>query len=172
MHSRLTLSFQQDPVPSTDVPFLLTGESTPMPDGTCKGGHARMLPHARPLILVLDDSPTVRKLVEVPLRREGYQVVSYAAPLQALIDLLRGPLSPPDVIFVDLVLPQVSGWAVIRALRSRVQFRHTAIIVLTRLSGALPSLYARLLGADAYLTKPFTSQQLVDLVRHYSPTKG
>ena len=128
-----------------------------------------MHPHLRPCILVIDDSPTVRKLIEVPLRRAGCQVIGYGNPLSALIDLFHSPLAPPDVIFVDLVLPQLSGWTVIRILRSRAQFRHTAIIVLSRLDGALPRLYARLLGVNAYLTKPFTTQQIAKLVLCHSP---
>lgn len=127
-----------------------------------------MISASRPVV-VLDDSPTVRTLVSTFLRRQGCRIVEYGHPHPALGDLLRGHLPPPDILLVNLILPQMSGFTVIRVLRSRDQFRHTAIIVMSRLDGMLPRLHARLLGANAFLPKPFTARQLFDLVLHHSP---
>ena len=125
--------------------------------------------HKRPIIWVIDDSPTIRKLVATALRREAGEVIEYAEPLQVLRDVRRGQNPLPDVVLVDLLLPHMSGYQLIRFLRSRKLMNQMAIIVIARLDGVYPKLLARLAGANAYLPKPFTIQQLLALVIEYSP---
>ena len=62
------------------------------------------------LVVIIDDSPTICKILETCLQREGHQAVSYLNPVQALQALLRGEVARPDVLFVDLVLPQMDGY--------------------------------------------------------------
>jgi twitching motility two-component system response regulator PilG len=122
----------------------------------------------RPIIWVIDDSPTIRKIVAVALSREAGEVIEYAEPLQVLRDVTRSHLLP-DVALVDLQLPRMSGYKLIQLLRSCKQASQMAIIVITRRDGAYPQLLARLAGANAYLLKPFTVQQLLALVIEHSP---
>ncbi len=126
-------------------------------------------PAQHPLVLVIDDSPVVRKVIEVILRREGGQVIGYGDPVEAMRELADHRLPLPDVAFVDLLLPKIDGYDVIRRLRAYAHNHALAIIVVTRLDSVLPRLLSRLAGADAYLMKPFTQQQLIDLVMEYSP---
>jgi CheY-like chemotaxis protein len=140
-----------------------------MPSYLSEKGGAPVSAFPRPFVVVLDDSLTVRTLISVTLHREGCRVIGYAHPYHALQDLMQGHQPPPDVLFVNLILPQMNGFAVLRLLRSQPQFAHTALIVISRLDGVVDRLRARLLGATAYLTKPFTQEQLVRLVREYSP---
>jgi twitching motility two-component system response regulator PilG len=125
--------------------------------------------YKRPIIWVIDDSPTIRKIVAMTLRRESGEVIEYAEPLQVFKDVRRGRHPLPDVVLVDLLLPHIHGYRLIQFLRSRKPTNQMAIIVITRLDGAFPKLMARLAGANAYLPKPFTTQQLIALVMEYSP---
>ena len=114
------------------------------------------------LIMVIDDSPTVRKIIEVCLRREGLEVVSYPDGIQALRAVTN---RLPDLVILDLDLPKMSGFEVARYMRSKPQWSRTVIVILSRHDGILVRLKARLAGAQAYLTKPFTTQMIVDVVK-------
>jgi twitching motility two-component system response regulator PilG len=126
-------------------------------------------PAHHPLVLVIDDSAVVRKIIEIILRREGGQVISYSDPVEAMRDLTEQRVPLPDVALVDLLLPKMDGYDLIRRMRAHSQNHPLAIIAVSRLDGVRPRLLARLAGANAYLTKPFTPKQLIDLVMEYSP---
>jgi CheY-like chemotaxis protein len=123
----------------------------------------------RPLIWVLDDSATVRMIIEITLSRKGAEVVGYEDPVQLLRAMKQDHCPVPDVIFVDVLLPKMSGYSLIMQLRSQPHLDGVAIIAVPRLDGVLPRLKARLAGANAYLPKPFTSEQLIDMVIVHSP---
>src|SRR5207248_10631985 len=80
------------------------------------------------LVVIIDDSPTICKILETCLQREGYQAISYLNPVQALYAILRGEIARPDVLFVDLVLPQMDGYEVIKRLRAKPEFKAMPII--------------------------------------------
>jgi DNA-binding response OmpR family regulator len=124
-----------------------------------------------PSILVIDDSLVVRKIVETCLRRAGYQVASFADPVPALRALFEArETAPPDLLIVDIGLPHLDGFDVIRLIRSNEAYRQIPIIVLSRRDGVLDRLKARLSGASAYITKPFKTQELTSTVRHLLPS--
>ena len=120
----------------------------------------------QPSILVIDDSPTVCKLLEVGLGRAGYQVIAFQDPRQMLFVLfVTGQIPFPDLVIVDLMLPYIDGYRLIK--RFREHSKDVPLVVLTRRDGIRDRLKARLAGANAYLTKPFHIQHLVDLARYY-----
>ncbi len=115
--------------------------------------------------MVIDDSPTVRKILEVSLRREGLEVVSYPDGVEAFRAITTGQLDRlPDLLFLDIELPRMNGFEVARHLRAKPQWNQTAIVVLSRRDGIIDQLKARLAGTQAYLTKPVTTQMVVDVV--------
>ena len=124
--------------------------------------------HKQTLVVIIDDSPTVCKILEICLRREGYQAVSYLHPVQALQALFRGEVARPDLLFVDLALPQMDGYTVMRHLRARQEFKTIPIIAISSRDGVLDRLMARLAGANDYVIKPFKTQQIIELVQKYS----
>ena len=79
-------------------------------------------------IMVLDASPTSRKILEVILRREGHQVACFADPLAALRFLCRQ--GPADLLFLGLDLPRMDGFEVLRRLRGQPRFRSMACMAL------------------------------------------
>ncbi len=117
-----------------------------------------------PSILVIDDSQVLRKIIEICLQREGYRVTSFADPVVALRDLfVTQTVALPDLFIVDIGLPHLDGYDVIKRLRKK--HKQTPIIAISGRDGVLDRLKARLAGANVYLTKPFRTQELVALVQ-------
>jgi twitching motility two-component system response regulator PilG len=120
------------------------------------------------LILIIDDSETVRKILEVTLRRAGYEDVR-AFPDG--IELFRWLTTPqariPALVIVDLTMPKMDGYDLIRRLKAKPAFARTIFVILSGRVGVLDKLKGRLCGAHTYLTKPFTTQGIVAVVESY-----
>jgi twitching motility two-component system response regulator PilG len=120
------------------------------------------------LITVVDDSETVRKIVEVTLHRAGYeQVCSFPDGVELLRWLMTPPARVPALVIVDLNLPKSDGFTLIRHLKSKAAFAHTTFVILSGRAGTLDKLKGRLSGASVYLTKPFRTDALVATVHSY-----
>jgi len=115
--------------------------------------------------MVIDDSLVIRKILETCLRRVGYEVKSFPDGVEALCWLNTGDARLPDLIVVDLGLPKLDGYEVIRLLKARPNLKHTTLVILSRRDGIIDRLKGRLVGAHAYLTKPFKTDQLVAVIR-------
>jgi twitching motility two-component system response regulator PilG len=118
-----------------------------------------------PLILVIDDSITVRKIVETTLRRAGFAVLSFPDGVVALRWLASPEAAIPALILLDIGLPKLDGYEVARVLRGRAELARTPIIMLSSRDGVLDRLKSRLAGAQTHLTKPFRTEQLIELAR-------
>jgi CheY-like chemotaxis protein len=116
------------------------------------------------LIMVVDDSPTVRKIIEVTLRREGYEVVAVPDGVEGLRYLLAEGTRRPDLILLDLVMPRMDGFAFALKIKQRPQFKVIPLVVISRRVGILDRLKARLAGMRGYLPKPFRQNDLLALV--------
>jgi twitching motility two-component system response regulator PilG len=127
--------------------------------------HAPLPASRSPFIWIIDDSPTVRKIVETCLRREGFAVKSFGDGVEALRWLASPEAYIPGVIFLDIGLPKMDGYAVARALKAQPRFEETVIVMLSRRDGVIDRLKSRLAGASHYLSKPFQTQQIVTLVK-------
>lgn len=114
----------------------------------------------KPVVLVADDDPDIRTLVRLRLERSGYTVVSAADGAEAL-DLALA--SNPDVAILDVSMPSLTGFEVARALRDRrVTF---PVILLTARAMESDVRQGGDAGAAAYITKPFSPQELEERVR-------
>jgi len=110
-------------------------------------------------VLVVDDEAHIREVVEYALTREGFRV-SAAADGQAGIDLARR--DPPDLIVLDVMLPEINGLEVCRILRSGPRL---PILFLSARAEEIDRIVGLELGGDDYLTKPFSPRELVARVR-------
>jgi DNA-binding response OmpR family regulator len=117
------------------------------------------------LVLVIDDSFTVCKVIEICLRREGYESKCFSDGVLALQWLKSPEACLPDLILVDLCLPKLDGYSVIQHLRAQPVLSQTIFVIVTRRDGLIDKLKGKLVGAQAYLTKPFTVEQLISLVK-------
>src|SRR5215471_12088204 len=112
-------------------------------------------------IIVLDTSPTTRKILEVILQREGHLVACFDDPLEALRALFRH--GPADLLLLGLDLPTMDGFDVLKYLRGEPRFHSMVpIALLSERDGILVRLKARLAGAQLVVTKPLVRQQIVD----------
>lgn len=120
---------------------------------------------AAPLILVIDDSLTVRKIVEVTLQRAGFAVLSFADDLTALRWLASAEASNPALVLLDIELPGMDGYEVARVLRTLPRGVLTRLVMLSRRDGVLDRLKSRLVGAHEHVSKPFKVAELLAVVQ-------
>lgn len=114
---------------------------------------------AQPRVLVVDDERPLADLVASYLRREGYEVLTAADGLSAL-DLARS--AQPEVIVLDLMLPGLDGLEVCRRLR---HFSDAYVLMLTAKAEEVDKVVGLTVGADDYVTKPFSPRELVARVK-------
>lgn len=114
-------------------------------------------------VVIIDDSVVVRKIVETCLRRFGIGCISYQDGYEALRAFKEGENYIPDLIFLDIGLPKLDGYDMLRLLKTSPQFDHTTIVMLSGRDGMLDRLKSRLAGARGYITKPFKTQDLLSI---------
>lgn len=122
------------------------------------------------LVMVIDDSATVRKVIETCLSRQGFDVIDFPDGLAAMHWLSQPGARIPDLVILDIGLPKMDGYDVARRLKSKSQFANTVIIILSRRDGVIDRLKGRLAGAKDYITKPVKTQELITLIESYLGT--
>ena len=120
-------------------------------------------PSAVKVILAVDDSPTVRRIVAMTLEKRGYRVVTAADGSQALA-LLRE--QRPSLIFLDVTMPHINGLQLCRVIKGDASMRQIPIVMLTGKDGLIDKARGKIAGAAEYLTKPFEPGTLVRTVEH------
>ncbi len=110
-------------------------------------------------ILIVDDEADIRSTVEFNLAREGFRTVTAGDGREALERAAETPR--PDLIVLDLMLPDISGTEVCRQLRQSPQTRGIPILMLTAKTDAIDRVVGFEVGADDYVTKPFSVRELV-----------
>ena len=131
------------------------------------GASAPVLPAAAPqipLVMVVDDSITVRRVTQRLLQREGYRVVLAVDGLQALERLQE---ERPAVVLSDIEMPRMDGFDLARNIRGDVRLKDLPIVMITSRIAEKHREYAKELGVDHYLGKPYPEEELMSLVRHY-----
>jgi len=113
-------------------------------------------------ILVVDDEPDILELVRFNLAQAGFSVEMAANAQEAMSSMRR---KPPDLIILDLMLPDRPGTEVCRELRADPKLADTPVIMLTAKSEEVDRVVGFELGADDYLTKPFSPREMVLRVR-------
>lgn len=117
------------------------------------------------LVMVIDDLLTVRKILEVSLKRAGFDVIAFPDGIEALQALTSSNLQRlPDVMILDVMMPKLNGYAFARIIRSKSNLRHIPILMLTSRDGMISQLRGRIAGANIYMTKPFKAQDVVQTV--------
>ncbi len=112
-----------------------------------------------PNILVVDDERNILELVKLYLRREGYTVETASTGREALA---KYHVSSPDLVILDLMLPDADGFQICREIRNR---SNVPIIMLTARKEDVDKIVGLEMGADAYLTKPFNPRELTARVK-------
>ena len=118
-----------------------------------------------PLVLVVDDSITVRRVTQRLLQREGYRVALAADGLQALERLQE---ERPTVVLSDIEMPRMDGFDLARNIRADGALRGLPIIMITSRIAEKHREHAMELGVNHYLGKPYSDEELLSLIQHYA----
>jgi two-component system alkaline phosphatase synthesis response regulator PhoP len=113
-------------------------------------------------ILIADDEPNILISLEYLMKREGYQVLVARDGQEALDAILR---ERPDLVLLDVMMPVKTGYEVCQEVRASESVRDTLILMLTAKGRETDLAKGLALGANAYMTKPFSTKELVGRVR-------
>lgn len=116
---------------------------------------------ARRKVLIADDEPNIVTALEFLLRRSGYDVATAANGEEALA-LVASFL--PDVVLLDIMMPVKSGYEVCQRMRERPDWRHIKVVMLSAKGREAEISKGLSLGADLYITKPFSTFDLIDSI--------
>lgn len=124
----------------------------------------------RPLVMVVDDSPTVRKLVSLTLERRGYRVISAFDGVAAIKELGS---CRPDLILLDINMPRLDGYRLCKLIKKHEATQAIPVVMLSGKDGMFDKLRGRLVGCSDYITKPFEADALTHKVAKYlTPTSS
>ncbi|HET9490960.1 MAG TPA: response regulator transcription factor [Methylomirabilota bacterium] len=113
-------------------------------------------------VLVVEDEPDVAELLRYNLQKEGWEVLAVSTGAEAL---RRAREARPDVILLDIMVPQLNGWEVCRRLKQDAETRAIPIIMVTGRVEEGDKVLGFELGADDYVTKPFSPRELIARIR-------
>ena len=116
-------------------------------------------------VMVIDDSKTIRRTAETLLQKTGCTVVTAEDGFDALSRIVR---EKPDLIFIDIMMPRLDGYETCSIIRSNNDFADTPIVMLSSKSSFCDKARGDVVGANAYLTKPFSQEELLDAISKYT----
>lgn len=119
---------------------------------------------SKKLIACIDDSPQIGQEMSVILTKAGYEVITILDPLQGVSTLLQ---RKPDLIFLDLVMPNTNGYELCTFLRKSATFQDVPIIILTGRDGMIDRVRAKMAGSTDFLTKPPETAKVLQMVEKY-----
>lgn len=115
-------------------------------------------------ILVIDDSNTIRRSAEIFLKAGKHDVVLAEDGFDALAKISD---CHPDLIFCDILMPRLDGYQTCAIIKRNAQFSSVPVVMLSSKDGVFDKARGRMVGAQDYLTKPFTKDQLLNAVEQF-----
>jgi twitching motility two-component system response regulator PilG len=112
-------------------------------------------------VLVIDDSNTIRRSAEIFLKQAGYQVLLAEDGFDALSKVND---YEPNLIFCDILMPRLDGYQTCSIIKRNPKFAPTPFVMLSSKDGLFDKARGKMVGAEDYLTKPFTKEQLLTTV--------
>ena len=120
-------------------------------------------------VLIVDDDPVIRRLLQVNFRLADFEVDVAGGGEEALSIMAS---ARPDIVVMDVTMPDVDGFQVVRRMREDDRLRDVHVVILSARSSDADQAAAEQLGAAAYLTKPFDPAELIDIVREATADIG
>ena len=118
----------------------------------------------KPKVLIIDDDPSLRRLVQVLFERDGFDVALASEGSEGIHLAL---MNPPNIIILDIMMEGLHGFEVCKMLRANSSMRCTAIIIISGKSYKPDIDKAMELGADSYVVKPFSPKELLKVAIQY-----
>lgn len=115
-------------------------------------------------VLVVDDSNTIRRSAEIILKQGGHEVMLAEDGFDALAKVND---YQPDLIFCDILMPRLDGYQTCAIVKRNARFSGVPVIMLSSRDGVFDKARGRMVGAQDYLTKPFTKDQLLQAVQQF-----
>ena len=140
-------------------------------DGNLQGGGGGVpdaLKRTTYTVACIDDSPTVLNAIQKFLEDQSLSVVAINDPVKALMQIVR---SKPDLILLDITMPNLDGYELCALLRRHPRYKRTPIVMVTGNTGLIDRARAKLVRASGYLTKPFTQSDLLKMVFKHLPNQ-
>ena len=116
------------------------------------------------IVLVIDDSATIRKLVSLTLQKQGHRVLEAGEMMEALAKLNE---ATPDMILLDICLPGMDGYQICKIIKAYPSTKDVPVVMLSGKDGFFDKVRARLVGAQGYITKPVIPNDLLKAVENY-----
>ena len=120
------------------------------------------------MILVVDDSPTIRKLVAMTMIKNGYRVVEAGDGNEAIARMQEN--GAPDLVLLDINMPGMDGYTLCKLVRQKPETAKIPVIMLSGKDGFYNKIRGKMAGSTLYLTKPFQPDALLKVVQKYCPT--
>ncbi|NJL82916.1 MAG: response regulator, partial [Chloroflexaceae bacterium] len=117
-----------------------------------------------PLIACIDDSKATQQIVKMTLESIGYRVINVVEPAKALTTFVR---QRPALILMDINMPEIDGYELCSMFQKSTLLRDIPIVMLTGRDGLIDRIRARMVGAVNFIAKPFSPQELVNLVQSH-----
>ncbi len=118
---------------------------------------------ASPSILVIDDSPTILKVVELVLTKAGYHVRTAPDGEDGIKQAME---KPPELILLDFVMPRLNGYQVCRALADSIDLREIPVVLMSAKGDQVGERFVKVMGIVDYITKPFSPEAITAVVEH------
>lgn len=116
-------------------------------------------------VLIVDDSCTIRRSAEIFLHGSGYEVITATDGFDAMEKIVD---NQPDIIFIDIVMPRLDGYQACQIIKKNPRFQMTPVIMLSSKNGLFDKAKGHLVGSDEYLTKPFTREVLLAVIKKHT----
>lgn len=115
-------------------------------------------------VLVIDDSNTIRRSAEIFLKQGGHEVMLAEDGFDALAKVND---YQPQLIFCDILMPRLDGYQTCAIIKRNAKYSSVPVVMLSSKDGVFDKARGRMVGAQDYLTKPFTKDQLLQAVRQF-----
>ncbi len=116
-------------------------------------------------VMIIDDSNTIRRSAELFLRPSGCEVILAEDGFEAMSKIVD---NQPDIIFVDITMPRLDGYQACMLIKKNPIYQSIPVIMLSSKDGLFDKARGKMAGSDDYLTKPFTAEGLLSIIRNYT----
>ena len=116
-------------------------------------------------VMVVDDSNTIRRAADVLLKKTGCSVITAEDGFDALALIVS---ARPDIVFIDVMMPRINGYETCSIIRSNPEFDNIPLVLLSSKSSFCDKAKGAVVGANSYLTKPFSKDELLDTIRKFT----
>ncbi|MBV1914379.1 MAG: twitching motility response regulator PilG [Pseudomonadales bacterium] len=116
-------------------------------------------------VMIIDDSKTIRRTAETLLSNIGCDVVTAIDGFEALAKIVD---KQPDIIFVDIMMPRLDGYQTCALIKNNDEFKSTPVVMLSSKDGLFDKAKGRIVGSDDYLTKPFSKDELLEVIQRFA----